>query len=60
MKRGRVALGQDAGPQPTTVTCSGCLKASSAVIREVSLTREGFPSRASMYRPATDVAFLAE
>lgn len=50
------------GPTPTArpVTCSGCLSASSTVMREVSLTRDGFPSRASMYRPATDVAFLAE
>lgn len=43
-----------------TVTCRGCRRASSTVKREVSLTRDGFPSLASMYRPATDVAFLAE
>lgn len=41
-------------------TLMGCFSASSTVMREVSLTREGLPKRASMYRPATAVAFLAE
>lgn len=41
-------------------TWMGCLSASSTEIREVSLTRDGFPNRASIYRPATEVAFLAE
>lgn len=46
-------------PRPV-VTCMGCLRASSTVMRDVSRTRDGFPSRDSKYRPATDVAFLAE
>lgn len=46
-------------PRPA-VTCMGCLSASSTVMRDVSRTRDGFPSLASKYRPATDVAFLAE
>lgn len=48
------------GQDTPMITCTGCLRASSTVMRDVSLTRDGFPSRASMYRPATDVAFLAE
>ena len=47
-------------PPRHVVTCMGCLSAYSTVMRDVSRTRDGFPSRASMYRPATDVAFLAE
>lgn len=42
------------------VTFTGCLTASITVMRDVSLTRDGFPRRASMYLPATPVAFLAE
>lgn len=41
-------------------TLTGCLIASATVKREVSRTSDGFPSLASMYRPATPVAFRAE
>lgn len=37
----------------------GCLHASNKENRDVSLTREGFPIRASMYRAVTPVAPLA-
>lgn len=47
-------------PDSQALTCRGCRSASSSEMREVSRTRDGFPSRASMYRPATSVAFLAE
>ena len=46
--------------QACAATWMGCRSASSTVMRDVSLTRDGFPSRASMKRPATSVAFLAE
>lgn len=41
-------------------TLIGCFIASPTVNREVSRTSDGFPSLASMYRPATAVAFRAE
>lgn len=47
-------------PVSSAFTLTGCLMASITVMRDVSLTRDGFPSRASMYLPATPVAFLAE
>ena len=37
----------------------GLRTVSISVRREVSLTREGFPSRASMYRPATPISQVA-
>ena len=46
--------------QACAATWMGCRSASSTVMRDVSLTRDGFPSRASMKRLVTAVAFLAE
>jgi hypothetical protein len=54
-------LGRTQSPRLSlSLTWTGCLSASNTEMREVSLTRDGFPNRASIYRPATAVAFLAE